>query len=116
MSLEEAINNLAQAINRLADVSANPAQVVDAQPPKNDKVVPLKKTETKADTKPAADKPKSAVSYEEVKAAATVLANSKGRDAVVKVMASTQPGALKLPDIKPENYAKFVQEANKAAV
>lgn len=54
----------------------------------------------------------SPVSYPDVVTAINTLAKAKGRDAAVDLLA--QFGAAKGPDLKPEQFAEFIQKATAA--
>lgn len=65
---------------------------------------------------PVADSPSApgavSVTYDDVKAAILKLSNVKGRDAVLALLKPF--GAAKGPELKPEQFAEFVTQANAA--
>lgn len=65
---------------------------------------------------PAADSPSApgavSVTYDDVKVAILKLSNVKGRDAVLALLKPF--GAAKGPELKPEQFAEFVAQANAA--
>lgn len=61
---------------------------------------------------PAVASPASGATYDEVKRAIVKLSGQKGRDQVLAVLG--QFGAAKGPDLKPEQFAEFIAQADAA--
>lgn len=68
--------------------------------------------EPKEEAAPAADDAPE-VTYQDAAAAITALSKTKGRDAAVALLKKF--GASKLPEVKPEDFAAIVAEAQAAA-
>lgn len=86
------------------------AKVEKPAPAKTEAAAPATKAEP-IKTEAAADKP--AVTYDEVKKATQELAKTKGRDAVVKVLGEFKVATAM--ELKPEQYAAYLDNALKAA-
>lgn len=80
-----------------------------AETPKDE---PAVTPEPKADAAPAADDVPE-VTYQDAAAAITQLSKVKGRDAAVALL--KKYGASKLPEVKPEDFAAIVADANRHA-
>ena len=61
---------------------------------------------------PAIDTPAAGATYDDVKSAIVKLSGLKGRDSVLDVLG--QFDATKGPDLKPEQFADFITQANAA--
>jgi pyruvate dehydrogenase E2 component (dihydrolipoamide acetyltransferase) len=132
MSLESAIQNLADAINNLAARQvANPASVTESASPPSDAprprgrppkaidapapapVAPAPVAPAPAAPAPAAPAPVAATgataTIKDVVAALTPVAEQKGRDAAVALLAKY--GAQTVPQLKAESYAQVVADA-----
>lgn len=135
MSLEQAIIDNTAAIRELIAAISNGIPTTGAQvaavveevkaEEKQAKVDKKTKSETKeapksteapAVTQEQKDESAAAaveVTYQEAAAAITSLSRVKGRDAAVALLKKF--GAAKLPDVKPEDFAAIVEEANEQA-
>ncbi len=115
MSLEDSVVALTAAVveltaslrqGKVAEVAPVKVSAKEAKP---EKVEPTKTAAVKGNG--AGEGP----SYDDAKSAIIALSGAKGRDTVVKVLAEAQKGAAKLPEVKPENFAKLIELANQAA-
>jgi pyruvate dehydrogenase E2 component (dihydrolipoamide acetyltransferase) len=122
MSLESAIQNLADAINNLAArPGANPASVPESASPPSEAPRPRGRPPKAVDAPapapaapaPAAPAPAAAggatATIKDVVAALTPVAEQKGRDAAVALLAKY--GAQTVPQLKAESYAQVVADA-----
>lgn len=132
MSLEQAITENTVALRELlAAIQAGAAiQTAAAPTQKAEKAKPEAKAqpeEKKPESQPTqadlgktaaqatealdghANKPESAATYDDVKAAVLRLSKEKGRDVAVQVL--QRCGVQKAPDLQPEQYADFVRIA-----
>ena len=123
MSLEAAIQENTSAIRALiATMTKGLPTTVEASsavvaPPKAKKEKPPAAvdhagTTTPATPSPAADAPAPGANYDDVKNAIVKLSGLKGRDQVVAVLSQFE--AAKGPDLKPEQFADFIAQANAA--
>ena len=118
MSLEAAIQENTSAIRALIatmtkglPTTGEPSSAVVA-PPKTKKEKPPVTVDNAEATAPAADSPAPGATYDEVKNAIVKLSGQKGRDQVVALL--SQFDAAKGPDLKPEQFADFLAQANAA--
>lgn len=106
MNLEQAISELIYAIRD--NTAAIRAGYGDTPPPPAAEEKPAAIAERVAEDEPAP------LTYEkDVRPVAVKLAAAKGRDALVKCLGLF--GASKAPELKPEDYATFINEANAIA-
>lgn len=130
MSLEQAIQENTAAINRLiaaitngipttaqqvaavveeAKVEEKPAKKGKAEKAETPKQEVAATPEPKEEVAPVADDAP-AVTYQDAAAAITALSKAKGRDAAVALLKKF--GASKLPEVKEEDFAAIVADAN----
>jgi hypothetical protein len=108
MSLEEAIQENTLAIGQLIMVlRAGSPVVLPGKPAPTNAAVPVKMAETAQTAEAQAVQ---TVSYNLPKAVILKIAEVAGRDASQKLIANVQPGATKLPDVKPELWAAVVEQ------
>lgn len=123
MSLEAAIQENTSAIRALIatmtqslPTTVEPSSAVVTQPKAKKEKPPAAVdhagTATPATPSPAADAPAPGATYDDVKNAIVKLSGLKGRDQVVAVL--SQFDAAKGPDLKPEQFADFIAQANAA--
>lgn len=122
MSLELAIQQNTEAVNRLVAILEKgtlppaAAAVVAPVEEKAEEPKPAKKAKAEKAPEPAkAEEPAAdakVYSYQEAATAITKLASSKGRDAAVSLLKKF--GVAKGPELKPDQYAAVVAEAEKA--
>lgn len=127
MGLEQIIQENTLAIHQLIEVMANglaqiPAVQLGIQAA-NETAAAIEESKAEVKTEPKKAKPKAevkeepkaeeaapSVDYELVKTAITKLASARSRDVIIGLLADF--GAAKGPDLKPEQYADFLNKAN----
>ena len=123
MTLEAAIQENTSAIRALiAAMAQGLPTMVEPSPagvatPKTKKEKPpategKPEVTTPATPSPAVDAPAAGATYDDVKNAIVKLSGMKGRDSVLAVLG--QFDATKGPDLKPEQFADFITQANVA--
>lgn len=103
MHLEEALRENTTAVRELIAV----LKAVLKAPVEYKPTMPaVESVADPAPTQPAVESVAAAPSYTEAAAAVTKLAREKGRDAAIAVL--TKFGAVKLPDVRPEQFAAVI--------